>query len=92
MTYYQNVALNRMRRKAVSVTFAWKNLCDRTLWIYSAERDNLGLDPWTEITGVDKGLGALDGKWMLDYGRTGQLIVDGDYQVFAQTRDLDKIV
>lgn len=79
------------KRQAVSVAFAMEHLVDMTLWIF--REDRIETDPWQEIVGIDKLIRGDDsGKYVLMTGRTGERMVEPAFRVFAQLRDLERVV
>lgn len=53
-----------------------------TGYLFSNEAFNNRLDPWTQITGVDKRTDT--GQIILEYGQTEEMVVDGDFEVYFQ--------
>lgn len=51
-------------------------------YIYSSENEELGLDPWTYITGVDQCLKTND--IILEYGSISEKIVKPDFIIYYQ--------
>lgn len=68
-------------RQAVTAQFAWEHLWDQTLYVYVETAP----DPWVTITGIDK---LRDGRIVLEYGRTGEIIVKEDCRVFVSKKAL----
>lgn len=68
-------------RKPVTAQWLWEHP-DTRAYMFIEDRDEVGLDPWVEITGVDC---RTDGSGIiLEYGRTGEKIVNPTFTVFVQ--------
>ena len=84
-------------RQAVTARFACLYLADgstnETIWLYSKDNDDMGLDPWIELAGVGQYIrdekGELsDDSFYIEYGRVGERRVNGDYRIYAQRKGL----
>lgn len=74
-------AIKEANRVAVTAQWLWEERIDIPGYIFSDENQFYGLDPWIVITGVDA---TTDGsKIILQYGRTGEMLVPLNFQVFV---------
>ncbi len=71
-------------RQAVTAQWLYEHP-DVFAFIYREENNDMCLDPWLVITGVDKNVGNED-IW-LDYNSRGEMLVGPDYQVFVSKKD-----
>lgn len=53
-------------------------------YIYSPDKDELGLDPWISIVGVDRVY--KSNMIILYYGQTGEKIVTPNYKVYVKKK------
>lgn len=55
-------------------------------YVYREESIEYGLDPWIVVGGVDS---LRDGsKIILEYGSTGEMLVDPDFVVYVSSKDI----
>lgn len=73
-------------RSGVSVMAYFHRLIDLTAWVFSEEKHSMGLDPWTEVQGVDCNLDSS--VFYVDVSATKSLQVTPGFRVFVQNRDL----
>lgn len=82
-------AADQCNRQAVTAQFAWDNLCDKPIWLYSQEAADMGLDPWTLCNGMDREIPS--GMLILEYGRTGERRLKPEDRVYAQRSTLKEL-
>lgn len=80
-------AADRCGRQAVTAAWLWANP-DVDGYLYDKANDDMGLDPWTHIVGVDKVI--KTGRIVLETGYSGERVVDPDHIVFVSKRSLVK--
>lgn len=78
-------------RQAVTAAFAYEHLVDENVYLFSAEADALGLEPWTLLQGMDKSSRDEPKPYFLEYGRAGSLPVAADFQVFVSLKTLARL-
>lgn len=77
-------------RVAVTAQFLHESMdADVASWIFYPEAHDLGLDPWREITGMDKLIrGPHEGHYVLEFSGGSDLTVHPEHRVFVQRRNL----
>jgi hypothetical protein len=81
-------AADQCGRQAVTIEWAFAHLMDETLYVY---RNDSMTDPWLTIDGgVDQNL--MTGKYILCYGRTGELPVPKGSRVFASKKAVERVL
>lgn len=76
-------------RTAVPVQRLLEDMCDAPAWLFSEQRHADGLDPWTQILGVDC---RTDGAvFWCDVPGNRYVTMRPDDRVFVQTKDVPQI-
>jgi hypothetical protein len=82
-------AADQANRQAVTIAYAYEHLCDETVWVFNAEAEEMGLEPWRMVSGVDR---RTDGSaYIVQWGSTAEKEVPADFRVYAQRRDLHRL-
>lgn len=77
-----HTGLHQPDRYPITARIAWDEYCDEPLWLYSEQAETAGMDPWTEIVGMDA---TRDfSKFILEIGRTGERHVGPGFIIYAQ--------
>jgi hypothetical protein len=86
------VALSHGERIAYTVAelYAHARFDEVTAWHFSKEYEDTGLDPWTQISGIDRFRGEKN-EYELDYGRTGTMAATGADLLWISKADAEKL-
>lgn len=84
---------DQCNRQAVTAEWAFEHLVDETLYVYRTDdaHGESGFDPWLTIDG---GMDKLkdNGMFVLIFGRTGELVVDPKFRVFASKSKVARVL
>ena len=80
---------DQIDRQGVTVAFAYEHLVDEPMYLWNVRAWESGMDPWISVSGLDREVG--DGKFIVEYGSTGEKVVEGPFRVFAQRSSLRKL-
>jgi len=80
-------------RQAITTEFAFTKLdADETVYLFSVENYESGLDPWVTIDGGIDRRTDDPSKFILCHGRTGEFCVANDTRIFASSKAVLKAV
>lgn len=75
-------------RQAVTVAWAYENLCDEALWLWH-DTQGSGLDPWRFGSGMDRSTSGT--CYFFEIGNSASVTLQPGDRVYAQRRDLRRL-